>query len=252
MKYPLWSRVRVPLALITRRKHHRADMWFDYGTWDGGSQGWWCQNIWGQSILKGGDKGGSQFCVKRGPKKEPFWGEKFSPVLVTLVVGEDSRPQLDWRSPPLPPTTTHTLFSFLAQNRDFMGQPHWCGQGTRFLGDVDSHVEVPGFWWGPLGTLLVELAGQPAAGSSRDSIDRLSFCIDYTTCYSQMRAHCRTAKPDWTLLGIMGDVIQQGSHYQRSHCLFLYISGKPEPSLGRTAKITELFVFFWKEPSTHT
>ena len=58
--------------------------------------------------LKRWDKGGSQFWVKRGPKKEPFWGEKFSPVLVTLVVGEDSRPQLDWRSPPLPPTTTHT------------------------------------------------------------------------------------------------------------------------------------------------
>ena len=77
--------------------------------------------------------------------------------------------------------------------------------GNKFLGDVDSHVEVPGFWWGPLGTLLVELAGQPAAGSSRDSIDRLSFCIDYTTCYSQMRAHCRTAKPDLTLLVIMGE-----------------------------------------------
>ena len=56
-----------------------------------------------------------------------------------------------------------------------------------------------------------------AAGSSRDSIDRLSFCIDYTTCYSPMRAHCRTTKPDlppsWNYEGCDEALPQGNAHF---------------------------------------
>ena len=113
------------------------------------------------------------------------------------MVGEDSRPQLDGGRLLCHQPPTHTLLTSPTQNWHLLRLQHCCGQGTRLFGEIDARVEVPCFWLGPFGTLFVELA-QPAAaaGSSRDSIDRLSFCIDYTTCYSPMRAHCRTTKPD--------------------------------------------------------
>ena len=124
--------------------------------------------------------------LKYFPYRDHWWCEKIR-GLSCMEVGCSAT-----NHPP-----THTLFTSLTQNRHQNVLQHCCVQETRIFGDAATRVEVSCLWCDPLGTLFVELAAQPAAAaSSRDSIDRLSFCIDYTTCYSPMRAHCRRAKPD--------------------------------------------------------